>query len=897
MIILLIFILLLICAFICIIFTCFNNGRYSNNGNSCNNINNNARYSIYGGHAREAHKRENHDIWEENVNTAKSLLNDEFKDLYNDNEKQIILHICKQELDCNIWNDLIDFSKENLNEGANLYQNYYVRPFDRIKAYYPESFLTIPCYFRKFFINRLQILTRFYKPNSVILYNGATNSVFLPILIDLFPTYIWHIYEELDLSYELDLKKNTNLYKKKMDLQEANTWNDKVDVFISDFRRPVQSSTISLKKEDTPLQERVNKMMLEDVMFNVELMRAIKPKIGAGIKFKSPHVDPFSSENMEIPRGKILWLPWSSSTSTDGTLVIDGAEIKNKTNMTIYLSIVQNAYAIHNRYYRPWAIYHRPIYHHPMYRKISTDCKSGSLQESCRCFDCTCEYITISNYAKLKLLSSGNGKDISQAQSIGQLISQLNYKLEPIVSIVNKTNYHGRFPELLPAIRIKTIANLQNIGVYAGIDIAQKKEYLQRLKHYADQYDEFSDTNIDTFKHNGHAIEKHPHGAKKYNMDVANSAKTALTVLKKFQYSKEEQKIILHMVSKISKLPTIWNDLKNVMVYRGDKDKLAHNYVYCHLGQRKLFMAELQLLSRFLPDVNNNAVIVYVGAAAGFHLPLLFKLFPNTIWHLYDPAPFCNKLVEMNSFQPQKAKHSRRVYLYNEFFTDDTANLWRNKCDLFISDIRLSANTRSTFEFQVESDMRMQEKWTLIINPKLGASLKFRPPYLDPNIKHFSYKYLRGQIMWQMWPPKNSTECRLIVDAIDIHNNRYEHNRYEHNNSQFDYNAMEFDVVKYQNACAYHNIIERAWVAYELPTFNDHVCQELSNVVGYDRCFDCTCEAISWIQYRELKNAKKQELNKYFDELTHITHQPLLNKKSMHGHNQYDLPSVRLSKV
>ena len=193
--------------------------------------------------------------------------------------------------------------------------------------------------------------------------------------------------------------------------------------------------------------------------------------------------------------------------------------------------------------------------------------------------------------------------------------------------------------------------------------------------------------------------------------------------------------------------------------------------------------------------------------------------------------------------------------------------------------------------------MRMQEKWTLIINPKLGASLKFRPPYLDPNIKHFLYKYLRGQIMWQMWPPKNSTECRLIVDAIDIHNNSYEQNTNEHNNTQFDYNAMEFDVVKYQNACAYHNIIERAWVAYELPKFNDHVCQELSNVVGYDRCFDCTCEAISWIQYRELKNAKKQELNKYFDELTHITHQPLLNKKSMHGHNQYDLPSVRLSSL
>ena len=105
-------------------------------------------------------------------------------------------------------------------------------------------------------------------------------------------------------------------------------------------------------------------------------------------------------------------------------------------------------------------------------------------------------------------------------------------------------------------------------------------------------------------------------------------------------------------------------------------------------------------------------------------------------------------------------------------------------------------------------------------------------------------------------------------------------------------------VVKYQNSCAFHNIIDRAWKVYEMPKdSHGHRCNELGKIIGYDRCFDCTCEAVSWLQYRELKNAKKQPLNKYFDDLTHITHQPLQNKKSLHGYNQYEMAAIRLNKI
>ena len=53
------------------------------------------------------------------------------------------------------------------------------------------------------------------------------------------------------------------------------------------------------------------------------MIRIIEPRMGAGLKFIIPDVDPTSTETIQIPKGKILWLPWSVSTSMDGTLVIE----------------------------------------------------------------------------------------------------------------------------------------------------------------------------------------------------------------------------------------------------------------------------------------------------------------------------------------------------------------------------------------------------------------------------------------------------------------------------------------------------------------------------------------------------------------------------------------------
>lgn len=96
---------------------------------------------------------------------------------YTDKEKEVISSI--KSFSFNPYNDLI-----NLIEYRNIKND---------KNNLPQIFLTHRCYFRKFLISHVFVLSHFYKKNAVILYIGASNSIFLPYLISLFPSFTWHI--------------------------------------------------------------------------------------------------------------------------------------------------------------------------------------------------------------------------------------------------------------------------------------------------------------------------------------------------------------------------------------------------------------------------------------------------------------------------------------------------------------------------------------------------------------------------------------------------------------------------------------------------------------------------------------------------------------------------------
>ncbi len=286
-----------------------------------------------------------------------------------------------------------------------------------------------------------------------------------------------------------------------------------------------------------------------------------------------------------------------------------------------------------------------------------------------------------------------------------------------------------------------------------------------------------------------------------------------------------------------------------------------------HRGQRKLFISELQCLTYFLKQHDKPATVVYAGAAAGYHIPILVSLFPNVLWYLYDPAPF-------------GIKETDKIKIFNVYFTDDVAKEWTNKVDIFICDIRLVPEGKvegwsSEFEDQVGKDMKMQETWTKLMKPRMGAMLKFRPPYIDNKTMADDYiDYIKGKILIQTWPPVNSTEGRLIIEAEDV-----------------DKPPMHFDSARYQNACAVHNLT-RSWRTY-------YADDELLNVKGFDRCFDCANEAHAWRMYRGInKNAKSVVY--YMNMMENTLKQVLFyseKSKCMHGYMNTLSSAKRIKEV
>jgi hypothetical protein len=307
------------------------------------------------------------------------------------------------------------------------------------------------------------------------------------------------------------------------------------------------------------------------------------------------------------------------------------------------------------------------------------------------------------------------------------------------------------------------------------------------------------------------------------------------------------------------------SDIKSPIAYRQDKksEGMAYTYSHLHLGQRKLFLTELYLLTQYIP-VNVPITLVYAGAASGEHFPFLAELFPSVTFHLYDPAQF--------HIDPKKLKLENRIYLYTQLFEDETAKEWgpdglqRKKWGephFFISDIRFTLEGKTTVETekQVSMDMDLQARWTRLIQPTIASMLKFRPPYVY--LPGTSLKYLRGRILWQCWPPKLSTETRLIVEAEDCKKP-----------------DVEYPVTDYESVCYKHNIIDRPWKKYT----------DLSiKTIGYDGCWDCRAEAETWRLYIVNKSTNtididiENEISKYMTRLSKEIGKPLIKQPSLHG--------------
>jgi hypothetical protein len=238
------------------------------------------------------------------------------------------------------------------------------------------------------------------------------------------------------------------------------------------------------------------------------------------------------------------------------------------------------------------------------------------------------------------------------------------------------------------------------------------------------------------------------------------------------------------------------------------RDKREYTSSVLHRGQRKLLMSEIGALVRLDPAQQYTAV--YAGAAPGVHTPLLSELFPNIVFHLYDPAPF-------------RIKETERIKLFNTYFTDNTARRYTSATYenlVFICDIRSTPD-----EFLVWEDMQAQRRWHEIMQPKL-TSLKFRLPWPGHGVANTTnqVEYLEGDIHLPVWGPHNTTESRLVIEQ-----NRHRGTRI-------------YDCLAYEEEMCYFNRVTRPSVHKWQTRRND----------GLDGCYDCTAELSLLQKYEKI---------------------------------------------
>lgn len=247
---------------------------------------------------------------------------------------------------------------------------------------------------------------------------------------------------------------------------------------------------------------------------------------------------------------------------------------------------------------------------------------------------------------------------------------------------------------------------------------------------------------------------------------------------------------------------------------RKDEEKTSTSW-----GQRKLLLTLIQFISSFWDnDVVLKPIVVYAGAAPGTNILLVSQLFPEIEFHLYDPAQF-------------KIKKSKKLHLYQQYFTNKDAKKWANRDDVyFISDIRTADYTKAKDlddnERQIAKDMQMQMQWYEIIKPVYGQ-LKFRLPYTGGK-RPANTDYLFGYIFKQPWAPQTTTETRLVPIP--------------------DSKNVSWSSQLYQDQMFYHNVIIRESYnyVYKLGQYPENEYLDYPELLND---WDSTAEAEIWSQY------------------------------------------------
>lgn len=264
-------------------------------------------------------------------------------------------------------------------------------------------------------------------------------------------------------------------------------------------------------------------------------------------------------------------------------------------------------------------------------------------------------------------------------------------------------------------------------------------------------------------------------------------------------------------------------DIKSCLQDKYSDDTAVSNI---HMGQRKLLLSEIQLLTEYYKAAKHpeHPTLVYVGSAPGTHILFLHELFPKVRFILYDGSRFDPGLLS-----PSKSSVFK---VHNTYFTDSTCNELAHRMGktpiVFVSDIRSDAKDAGNFENQVMWDLLSQRRWVERLKPTFSL-LKFRLPF---NLKASdTVKYLPGRLLFGIWPPPLSAETRLLVRVDDLSKPE-----------------VSYPYGPYESALFFHNKYTRSMC------FTDALPDDLREIVNstdsnYCGCYDCSSELLVYKGY------------------------------------------------
>jgi hypothetical protein len=342
-----------------------------------------------------------------------------------------------------------------------------------------------------------------------------------------------------------------------------------------------------------------------------------------------------------------------------------------------------------------------------------------------------------------------------------------------------------------------------------------------------------------------------------------------------------------------------YDDINFQIPYYSDKNTLKYTI---HKGQCKLFLNEMQFLTKYLKKHTDTDIVIYPGGCPAHHLWYMIQFFPNLKFISIDPQA-CSLYVERvrnihydqtewNSYvylktnkegvyknariqqrlrivgdedPSQFVKHinstDHRLYFIQSILDIPLAKHLKGlKNALYISDIRTDIMEKNRpHDIDIVWNLSQQYNWISILKPR-AYMLKFRLPFHQDHEKIDMTKI--PSEFKDVVKEDFAYSKKLGIDFLED----YKNNTLNYLNgvlfiqpwpgvssteTRLDGTNMEIknygNYLGYEQKFAYYNLI-RSIGLFENPLAN--------RKLGFDNCGDCSLEYKIWSDYAEKYNIK-----------------------------------------